>query len=115
MTQTINQLFIYGTLAPGRPNEHILAKFSGTWATAIVKGHLRKEGWGAEMGYPGMVLDPAGDEINGFVFTTDDLDVILPELDAFEGKDYQRIVAQATLADGAIRAVYAYVLHPVRS
>ena len=43
------QLFVYGTLAPGRANEHQLASLQGTWEKAWVKelflrrvGALRK-------------------------------------------------------------------------
>ncbi len=51
----MEHLFVYGTLAPGRPNEHILADVPGTWQSAIVFGTLIDEGWGAELGYPGII------------------------------------------------------------
>jgi gamma-glutamylcyclotransferase (GGCT)/AIG2-like uncharacterized protein YtfP len=51
-----DRLFIYGTLAPGRPNEHVLADVPGTWERATVRGKLLDEGWGAEVGYPGIAL-----------------------------------------------------------
>jgi gamma-glutamylcyclotransferase (GGCT)/AIG2-like uncharacterized protein YtfP len=41
----IERLFVYGTLAPGRPNEHVLSEIGGTWEAAIVTGTLRQEGW----------------------------------------------------------------------
>jgi gamma-glutamylcyclotransferase (GGCT)/AIG2-like uncharacterized protein YtfP len=50
----IDRLFVYGTLAPGRPNEHILANVAGEWEPASVTGRLLEEGWGAAAGYPGM-------------------------------------------------------------
>jgi gamma-glutamylcyclotransferase (GGCT)/AIG2-like uncharacterized protein YtfP len=31
-----DRLFVYGTLAPGRPNEHVLADLGGTWEPAYV-------------------------------------------------------------------------------
>lgn len=40
----IERLFVYGSLAPGRPNEHILAAIPGTWEPASVSGRLREEG-----------------------------------------------------------------------
>ena len=55
------RLFVYGTLAPGRPNEHILAPLGGAWQAATVKGHLKLEGWGAAMGFPGLIPDAAGE------------------------------------------------------
>jgi gamma-glutamylcyclotransferase (GGCT)/AIG2-like uncharacterized protein YtfP len=35
-----NRLFVYGTLAPGRPNEHVFAEIPGRWEAATVKGKL---------------------------------------------------------------------------
>ena len=46
------RLFVYGTLAPGRPNEHVLAPLGGTWQPAFVRGRLHAQGWGAAPGYP---------------------------------------------------------------
>ena len=43
----VDRLFVYGTLAPGRPNEHILADVAGEWEPASVTGRLLEEGWGA--------------------------------------------------------------------
>jgi len=43
----IEKLFVYGTLGPGRPNEHVLDAVGGSWETATVSGTLREEGWGA--------------------------------------------------------------------
>jgi len=63
----IERLFVYGTLAPGRPNEHVLSAIGGSWDTAIVTGSLRQEGWGAAMGYPGIDLNEQGKEIQGFL------------------------------------------------
>ncbi len=51
------KLFIYRTLGPGRPNEHVLKAIGGVGKNATVRGKLRQEGWGAEMGYPGIDLD----------------------------------------------------------
>jgi len=39
-----------------------------------VNGYLKPQGWGAEMGYPGVVLDDTGDEIKGYIFCSDKLD-----------------------------------------
>ena len=45
-----NRLFVYGTLAPGRPNAHILAPLGGNWQPATVTGHLKQQGGGDAMG-----------------------------------------------------------------
>ena len=58
-------LFVYGSLCPGRPNEHILTAIGGVFHPGYVYGFLRNEGWGAKIGFPGIVLDPNGNEIHG--------------------------------------------------
>ena len=55
-----DRLFVYGTLAPGRSNAHVLATVPGTWEPATVRGTLFPEGWGAALGYPGIVLSVEG-------------------------------------------------------
>jgi gamma-glutamylcyclotransferase (GGCT)/AIG2-like uncharacterized protein YtfP len=63
----VEKLFVYGTLGPGRQNEHILEAIGGRWEHATVRGKLRQEGWGTEMGYPGIDLGENGEEIEGFL------------------------------------------------
>jgi len=50
----LERLFVYGTLGPGRPNEHVLTSIGRTWKTAAVTERLRDEGWRAQLGYPGI-------------------------------------------------------------
>jgi len=45
----IETLFVYGTLCPGCPNEHVLKAIGGRWEPATVRGKLRQEGWGNEL------------------------------------------------------------------
>lgn len=97
MTQ---RLFVYGTLGPGRPNEHVLTEIGGTWEEASVNGRLIEQGWGAQMGYPGIVLDADGNEIKGYLFCSNRLDAHWPELDDFEGEEYERVTIQAKTANG---------------
>jgi hypothetical protein len=68
-----HRLFVYGTLAPGRPNEQVLADIPGEWEPATVAGTLHQEGWGAEVGYPGIVLEEHGGEVEGFLFSSESL------------------------------------------
>lgn len=107
MTQ---RLFVYGTLAPGKPNAHVLEEIGGAWQSASVRGRLHQAGWGAELGYPGMTLDEAGKEIKGFVFSSDNLLNHWERLDEFEGEDYERIAAVAKLDDGSNVETFVYVL-----
>ena len=106
----IERLFVYGTLGPGRPNEHVLEAIGGSWETAMVTGTLRHDGWGAEMGYPGIDLDEHGGEVEGFLFTSENLSDHWAALDEFEGEAYQRVLAKATLRNGSIVDAYIYSL-----
>lgn len=115
MKHLTNRLFVYGTLAPGRPNEHLLAAVPGTWEPATVTGWLRQEGWGAAVGYPGILLDEQGDEVEGWVFTSGSLSEHWARLDAFEGDGYERVVTTAKLGDGAAVETFIYVLRAKES
>src|SRR5690625_4794696 len=68
-----DRLFIYGTLAPGRPDEHVLADVDGWWEPASVRGHLHEQGWGAALGHPGIILAEDGPEVHGAVLTAGSL------------------------------------------
>jgi len=64
-----NRLFVYGTLAPGRSNAHVLADVPGVWEPATVTGTLLPVGWGAAAGFPGLILDAHGTAVAGFLFS----------------------------------------------
>lgn len=103
-------LFVYGTLAPGRPNAHILAEVPGTWEPAVVRGYLRQEGWGADHGYPGIVLLEDGDEVEGFIFASEVLSAHWQRLDEFEGSGYRRVLVTAQRSDGRMVQSFIYSL-----
>ena len=96
----IHRLFVYGTLAPGRPNAHVLADVPGEWEPAAVTGTLLPEGWGAAVGYPGIVLDEQGGEVKGFLFSSESLAEHWARLDEFEGEGYERVLTPVKREDG---------------
>ncbi|MCG8683442.1 MAG: gamma-glutamylcyclotransferase [Desulfobacterales bacterium] len=106
----IQRLFVYGTLGPGRPNEHVLSDIGGFWEKGSVKGTLYQEGWGADMGYPGIVLNDDGDTVQGFVFNSENLYEHWTALDGFEGEAYQRVLTTVKLADNSRVDAYIYEL-----
>lgn len=110
-----DKLFVYGTLAPGRPNEHILAPIAGTWQPATVTGKLYQNGWGAALGYPGIVIDSQGDKVEGLIFSSDKLPDNWSMFDEFEGEGYQRVTVTVELADGnnTDAQIYALAQAPV--
>ena len=106
----MDHLFVYGSLSPGQPNEHILSKIGGTFQEATVIGVLYEEGWGAEIGFPGIIIDSAGELVRGYVFSSVNLNENWELLDAFEGKEYHRKLTTATLKNGNEQSVYIYEL-----
>jgi gamma-glutamylcyclotransferase (GGCT)/AIG2-like uncharacterized protein YtfP len=106
----IARLFVYGTLAPGRANAHVLAPVPGTWEPASVTGTLFAEGWGAAAGYPGLVLSSDGDRVDGLLFTSGALDSHWERLDAFEGDGYRRVSTTVTRQDGTTVDAFVYTL-----
>ncbi|WP_299776139.1 gamma-glutamylcyclotransferase family protein [uncultured Pseudoteredinibacter sp.] len=112
----MDYLFVYGTLAPGRVNHHVVADIPGVWCEATVTGRLLEEGWGAEMGYPGIELpqvDVNPEEytgINGYVLESPNLADFWGALDEFEGEGYVRVLTEAKLSDGRTVSVSVYTL-----
>ncbi len=110
MKSSPQSLFVYGTLAPNGPNEHILTNIGGTWHPGTLRGQLHEAGWGANMGYPGLTLDEQGEPVKGFLFSSAQLSDHWGFLDEFEGSEYERVVAIASLSDGSQVETYVYVL-----
>lgn len=102
-------LFVYGTLAPGRPNAHVLADVPGTWRPAVISGSLEARGWGAAQGFPGIVLGTDG-EVAGQVFSSPDLPEHWDRLDDFEGAEYSRVTVRARLDGGGTVDAQVYAL-----
>ena len=104
-----SRLATYGTLAPGRANHHQLADLRGEWRQGSVRGRLLEEGWGAALGYPGLILDEDAEPVAVQVFLSADLPEHWPRLDAFEGEGYRRVVARVSTSEGVLDACI-YVL-----
>ncbi len=96
----MNSLFVYGTLAPGEENAHIMDGMTGTWHKASVRGKRFHVGWGVHSGHPGLVPDENGESVNGLIFMSSDLPAHWERLDKFEGADYQRVPITARLENG---------------
>jgi gamma-glutamylcyclotransferase (GGCT)/AIG2-like uncharacterized protein YtfP len=103
------RLATYGTLAPGRPNAHILEPLHGEWVRGVVKGRLVEQGWGAALGYPALVLEADGPPVEVHLFTSADLPQHWERLDAFEGDGYCRVPVEVETAQGTF-AASIYVL-----
>jgi gamma-glutamylcyclotransferase (GGCT)/AIG2-like uncharacterized protein YtfP len=81
----------------------------GAWTTGEVRGRLVEHGWGAALGYPGLVLAPEGEVVTVELLSSEDLPNHWARLDAFEGAEYRRVVTTIVTAAGDVEA-YIYVL-----
>lgn len=86
MSASIVSVFVYGTLRSGGSNHFRMAgaKFA---RTALVRGRLYGIDW-----FPGLILDATGDEVIGEVYEVEAAS--LDSLDAFEGPQYRRVMAE---------------------
>lgn len=90
--RTNRTLAVYGTLAPGQPNHHVVAPLGGEWTDGVIEGDLYPVGWGATLGYPAFRPRPGGAAVAVKVLTAAALEAAWPELDRFEGAEYRRIL-----------------------
>src|SRR5215211_238211 len=90
--RTSSTLVVYGTLAPGRPNHHVLAPLGGGWTDGMIEGDLIPLGWGAALGFPGFRPRVGGEAVAVRVLSAPSLATAWPALDRFEGPGYERIL-----------------------
>ena len=89
---TSHTLAVYGTLAPGQPNHHIVAPLGGEWTDGWIEGDLFPVGWGATLGYPAFRPRAGGAAVAVKVLISPMLATAWPDLDRFEGAEYRRIL-----------------------
>ena len=106
-------LIVYGTLAPNAPNHSVIEHIKGNWQQGIVRGSLKKKGWGAELGYYGFkhTIQEDQEEIKVFVLLSDELVENWQLLDDFEGNDYRRILAKYELENGQVGVGNIYAIN----
>jgi len=104
------RLAVYGSLAPDQANHAQLVSLAGRWRAGTVRGRLNPRGWAAAQGYPGLVLDPTGPEVEVHLFESLELPAHWGRLDAFEGTRYRRVIAAVRTTEGNALAAWIYVL-----
>ena len=98
-------LAVYGSLAPGRENHHVIAHLAGEWRDGSVTGDLHATGWGAALGFPALRWRSDGPRVPVRVLQSDRLTVAeWARLDEFEGTEYRRILVPV-YHDGGLLAV----------
>ncbi|MFZ8200137.1 gamma-glutamylcyclotransferase family protein [Alteromonas portus] len=115
VTPNLERLFIYGSLAPHCPNHHIVAHIDGQWQDGTVEGYLIQQGWGAAMGFPGIIIsDPTKpkEAVKGMVLASSQLAKNWAMLDDFEGDQYERVIVPVKLDSGHIVNAYIYQIKP---
>jgi gamma-glutamylcyclotransferase (GGCT)/AIG2-like uncharacterized protein YtfP len=90
--RTSETLAVYGSLAPGQPNHHVVAPLGGEWTDGVVEGDLYPVGWGAALGYLAFRPHVGGPAVAVKVLTAPGLAAAWPDLDRFEGAEYRRIL-----------------------
>lgn len=111
MTSADHRLASYGTLAPGKSNHKQVAHLQGAWLKGTVRGRRTQADWGQWIGFPGFVIDLAGDVVDVDIFESPDLPAHWDRLDAFEGEAYQRVAVLAQTDKGPMD-VSIYTLRP---
>lgn len=99
--RTSQVLAVYGTLAPGKPNHHVVAPLGGEWTHGLIEGDLLPTGWGATLGFPAFSPRIGGAAVGVRVLTTPGLPAAWPDLDRFEGPEYRRILVPVFTPDRA--------------
>lgn len=104
------RLAVYGSLAPGEVNAHVLSPLDGRWEDGFVRGTVHGSGWGADHGFPGLVWKPSGDRVGVRVFVSGELPEHWARLDAFEGPDYERALVPVEGLPEGTRICNVYVV-----
>lgn len=103
-------LAVYGTLAPGEPNHHLVADIDGRWVEGAVRGHRFVARWRDRPGYPGFLPDPGGPVVPVLVLVSEFLDRHWDRLDDFEGPGYRRreIAVLERSGEGSLGRAFVY-------
>lgn len=91
----VDRLFVYGTLRTSEAAHAIVAPYVTHAVRATALGTM----YALPAGYPGVVADDRG-VIHGELLTLRELAAALPALDAYEGEDFTRVLAEVTTAAG---------------
>jgi len=106
------RLAVYGTLAPGERNAHVLGGLEGTWFDGVVHGERHERGWGRTFGFPALAWHPDAPAVPLKLFVSPDLPAHWDRLDRFEGSPYRRTIVPVTLATGERVLAHIYVVVP---
>lgn len=104
-------LIIYGSLAPGEANHHIISHINGIWLKAFIKGKIIDNGWATRTGYPEFkrASDKDSHSVEVLAFMSEELDDHWKQLDDFEATEsYKRTTITCELEGGQIVEAFIY-------
>ena len=105
------KLAVYGSLGPGRENEHVMTAVGGVWRDGYTMPGVRLDrGWGAAIGYPGIVWKTGPSVVDVFVFDSEALPAHWAKLDDFEGDEYARLYVEVKRMGAPPEIVFTYAL-----
>jgi len=87
-----NRLVVYGSLAPGEANHHVVAGLNGSWRPCVITGTISLHD-----GYRIFRWEKNGPRIDAQLLISSELPSHWQTLDEFEGADYRRVVIPAEL------------------
>lgn len=92
----VDRLFVYGTLRAGQSSRSLVEAYVKSAEPATARGSI----YAFPSGHPGLIVDDGG-VVHGELLTLADLASALPLLDAYEGDDFARVLAEVTCASGS--------------
>jgi gamma-glutamylcyclotransferase (GGCT)/AIG2-like uncharacterized protein YtfP len=84
------KLIVYGSLAPGEANHFLLTGLRGEWCRCHIRGYL-----GHYRGFKSFRYDPRWPEHLAWLLESAELPRLIPDLDDFEGEEYERSIIPA--------------------
>ena len=108
----MERLFVYGTLAPGEENFHLVESINGHWESASCQGRIFTQTQGAHIGLPCFESTADGNRVEGKIFSSTELIHHWEMLDKFEGELYVRRLIAVKTEQGEELEAYVYAHLP---
>ena len=102
----LDRLFVYGTMRQGQTARSLIANQIARCVPAHTSGSI----YAFPMGYPGFVEGEASGRVVGEVLWLTELAATFGLLDAYEGRDFVRVLRQVTIEPGELVWTWIYAL-----
>src|SRR5713101_3123951 len=106
-SKSLEHLFVYGTLRRGLENEH--SRRLSQQATFLGNGRMAGRLYQIDR-YSGAIRsDEPGEWVHGEVYLLEDPGQMLPNLDRYEGEEFERVIVAAQLDSGEWLETWVYL------